>query len=392
MFLLKKIIYTLIILLPVILSISFLTLAERKLIAAVQRREGPSVVGFFGVLQPFADGLKLVIKEIIFPIKSNLFLFFLAPVLTFVISFFNWIIIPYNHYSFFSDNNVSLLFILGTTSFEVYGIILAGWASNSKYAFLGSLRTGIQMLSYEIFLGLILVPLIFLTGSLRLNDIVQAQNHVWFIFILLPLGIIFFISILAETNRAPFDLPEAEAELVAGYNVEYSSITFALFFLGEYCNIILMSVIFVIFFLGGWQNPLILKTLYKKFTVFLIFKDQMFNLKTINCVLDSGYAIIISHILIYNIIMSIIFSKPIFFLIKIFFIIFMFIFIRANFPRYRYDQLIYIGWKIFLPFTLGYFLFILGFFSIFYWGMPFTEQLPFTSTLFWKYYLNYPFV
>ena len=199
------------------------------------------------------------------------------------------------------------------------------------------------MLSYEIFLGLILVPLIFLTGSLRLNDIVQAQNHVWFIFILLPLGIIFFISILAETNRAPFDLPEAEAELVAGYNVEYSSITFALFFLGEYCNIILMSVIFVIFFLGGLQNPLILKTLYKKFTVFLIFKDQMFNLKTINCVLDSGYAIIISHILIYNIIMSIIFSKPIFFLIKIFFIIFMFIFIRANFPRYRYDQLIYIG-------------------------------------------------
>ena len=192
MFLLKKIIYTLIILLPVILSISFLTLAERKLIAAVQRREGPSVVGFFGVLQPFADGLKLVIKEIIFPIKSNLFLFFLAPVLTFVISFFNWIIIPYNYYSFFSDNNVSLLFILGTTSFEVYGIILAGWASNSKYAFLGSLRTGIQMLSYEIFLGLILVPLIFLTGSLRLNDIVQAQNHVWFIFILLPLGIIFF--------------------------------------------------------------------------------------------------------------------------------------------------------------------------------------------------------
>ena len=392
MFLLKKIIYTLIILLPVILSISFLTLAERKLIAAVQRREGPSVVGFFGVLQPFADGLKLVIKEIIFPIKSNLFLFFLAPVLTFVISFFNWIIIPYNYYSFFSDNNVSLLFILGTTSFEVYGIILAGWASNSKYAFLGSLRTGIQMLSYEIFLGLILVPLIFLTGSLRLNDIVQAQNHVWFIFILLPLGIIFFISILAETNRAPFDLPEAEAELVAGYNVEYSSITFALFFLGEYCNIILMSVIFVIFFLGGWQNPLILKTLYKKFTVFLIFKDQMFNLKTINCVLDSGYAIIIIHILIYNIIMSIIFSKSIFFLIKIFFIIFMFIFIRANFPRYRYDQLIYIGWKIFLPFTLGYFLFILGFFSIFYWGMPFTEQLPFTSTLFWKYYLNYPFV
>jgi len=219
---------------------------------SVQRRQGPVVVGFFGLGQPIADGLKLILKEVILPSKSNFFLFILAPSIILVLSFLNWVIIPFGLFNVIANVNLGILFILSLSSLNVYGIIFAGWASNSKYAFLGALRSTAQMISYEISIGLIILPIIFCVGSLNFIDIVLYQYYtVWFIIPFFPLCILFFISILAETNRSPFDLAEAEAELVAGFNVEYSSMTFALFFVGEYCNMILMSIVLVLLFLGG---------------------------------------------------------------------------------------------------------------------------------------------
>lgn len=283
--------------------------------AAIQRRRGPNVVGIWGLLQPLADGLKALLKEIIIPRKSNKIIFIGAPLLTLILALAGWVVIPFNMSSFIADINLGLLYLFALSSLNVYSIIFAGWSSNSKYAFLGGLRSAAQMISYEVALGLIILPVVLCAGSFNLTDIVLSQKAIWFVFPLLPLAIIFFISSLAETNRAPFDLPEAEAELVAGYNVEYSSITFAMFFLGEYSNMLLMCSLNTLLFLGGWLAP---------FAFFTFIPETIW---------------FASKVTIYA---------------------FIFVWIRAAFPRFRYDQLMNLGWKIFLPITLAYFIFTAG--------------------------------
>lgn len=302
---------------PVLLAIAYLTLAERKVLGAMQMRKGPNVVGIFGLLQPLADGLKLFLKETIIPNASNKILFISAPILTFSLSLMAWGVIPFDAGVVLADINLGVLYLFAISSLGVYGIMLAGWSSNSRYSFLGAMRSAAQMISYEVSFGLILINIVVCTGSLNLNEIVLFQKNVWFIVPFFPLFIMFFVSALAETNRPPFDLPEAEGELVAGYNVEYSSMGFALFFLGEYSNIILMSAIGSIFFLGGWL-PL---------PVF------PFSLVPV-----------------------------IWFGLKVIFLLFLFIWVRAAFPRYRYDQLMSLGWKVFLPISLGYVVFTAGLF------------------------------
>lgn len=315
-FLLKSISF----IIPMLLAVAFLTLMERKVLASIQRRKGPNVVGFFGFLQPFADALKLLIKETVLPFISNKFLFIIAPLITFILSLMGWVVIPFFNNGVLSDINFGVLYLFAISSLSVYGIILAGWSSNSRYAFLGALRSSAQMISYEVSLALILLTILMYTGSINLRTIVLYQMDVWFIFPFFPLAILFFISILAETNRPPFDLPEAEAELVSGYNVEYSSVGFALFFIGEYSNIILMSSFFVILFLGGWLPfPFFNSLFYEK--IYISFLCSFF------------------------------------FSIKVLFILFLFIWVRASFPRYRYDQLMRLGWKVFLPLSLFYFFF-----------------------------------
>lgn len=303
--------YTLLIIVPLILAIAYLTYAERKIIAAMQLRIGPNVVGWFGLMQPFADGLKLLHKETIIPTRANPLLFLIAPLITFGLSLSAWAVIPFGAGLVISDINVGILYLFAISSLGVYGIIMAGWASNSKYPFLGALRSAAQMVSYEVSIGLVIITILLCVGSLNLSQIVEAQRNLWFIVPHLPMAVIFMVSALAETNRSPFDLPEAEAELVSGYNVEYSSMTFALFFLGEYANMILMSAIGTILFLGGWLAP--------------------FNLE-----IFAGIPGII------------------WFALKISFLLFIFLWVRATFPRYRYDQLMRLGWKVFLPFSLGW--------------------------------------
>jgi len=321
------IIHALLTLIPLLIVVAFFTLAERKAMASIQRRKGPNIVGIWGFLQPFADGLKLVVKEIIIPTKANKFLFVFGPFLTLFLSFIGWLAVPFEIYTRIFDLNNSLLYVLVVSSLGVYGILLSGWSSNSKYALMGALRSVSQMISYEVSISLIILPIILFSNSLNLNTIIHMQKEtIWFIFPLLPISIIFFISILAETNRAPFDLPEAEAELVAGYNVEYSAIMFAAFFLGEYANILLMSSLFVIFFLGGGH--------------FFITKQGSGSL--LSFFFNSSSWVIV-------------------FSIKTICITFLFIFVRANLPRFRFDQLMYIGWKIFLPLTLSFIFFFTGF-------------------------------
>jgi NADH-quinone oxidoreductase subunit H len=302
---------------PLLIAVAYLTLAERKVMASMQRRKGPNVVGFFGLLQPLADGLKLLIKEPVLPSNANTLLFAAAPILTFLLSLLSWAVIPFGYGLVLSDLNVGVLYIFAISSLGVYGIILAGWSSNSKYAFLGALRSAAQMVSYEVSIGLILITILLCVGSLNITDIVMAQSKIWYGIPLFPILVLFFISALAETNRAPFDLPEAEAELVAGYNVEYSSMGFALFFLGEYANMILMSTLASILFLGGWLPP---------------FNTALFYW------VPSG----------------------IWLGIKVAFFLFLFIWVRAAFPRYRYDQLMRLGWKVFLPLSLAAVIFVSG--------------------------------
>ena len=312
------------IIIPLLLAVAFLVLAERKVMASMQRRKGPNVVGVFGLLQPIADGLKLMIKEPILPSSANLFLFIMAPVITFTLSLVAWAVIPFDYGMVLSDLNVGILYIFAISSLGVYGVITAGWSSNSKYAFLGALRSAAQMVSYEVSIGLIIITVLICVGSCNFSEIVLAQKQIWFGIPLFPLLIMFFISCLAETNRAPFDLPEAEAELVAGYNVEYSAMGFALFFLGEYANMILMSSLCTILFLGGWL-PIV-------------------DIWPLNWI-----------------------PGTIWFSTKVLFFLFTYIWVRAAFPRLRYDQLMLFGWKMLLPFALCWVVFVSGILVAFDW-------------------------
>nr|QEQ76311.1 NADH dehydrogenase subunit 1 [Solanum tuberosum]QEQ76333.1 NADH dehydrogenase subunit 1 [Solanum tuberosum] len=312
------------IILPLLLGVAFLVLAERKVMAFVQRRKGPDVVGSFGLLQPLADGLKLILKEPISPSSANFFLFRMAPVATFMLSLVAWAVVPFDYGMVLSDLNIGLLYLFAISSLGVYGIIIAGWSSNSKYAFLGALRSAAQMVSYEVSIGLILITVLICVGSCNLSEIVMAQKQIWFGIPLFPVLVMFFISCLAETNRAPFDLPEAEAELVAGYNVEYSSMGSALFFLGEYANMILMSGLCTLLFLGGWL-PILDLPIFKKI------------------------------------------PGSIWFSIKVIFFLFLYIWVRAAFPRYRYDQLMGLGWKVFLPLSLAWVVSVSGVLVTFQW-------------------------
>ena len=297
------------VLVPLLIMVAYLTYAERKVLAAIQLRKGPNVVGPFGLWQPFADAIKMLMKETIIPMGSNRLLFLMAPMLTFTLAMIAWAVIPVNNGWAVADINVGILYLFAISSLGVYGIIIAGWASNSKYAFLGALRSAAQMVSYEVSMGFVIVSVLLCAGSLRLNDIVTAQTHIWFFIPLFPMFIVFIISALAETNRSPFDLPEGESEIVAGFFVEYSAMAFALFFLGEYANIILMSAMTSILFLGGWLSPIPLEP----FTWV---------------------------------------PGPIWFILKICVCIFLFLWVRATLPRFRYDQLMRLGWKVFLPMSL----------------------------------------
>ena len=299
----------LIVVVPLLISVAYFTLAERKILGAIQRRRGPNVVGVFGLLQPLSDGFKLLVKETVLPSSSNKLIFVLSPIITFLISLLGWAVIPYDKYSFLAELNTGMMYLFAVSSLGVYGIIMSGWSSNSKYAFLGALRSTAQMVSYEVSLGFIIIVIVLCAGSFNLNIIIESQKNVWYIIPFFPLFLMFFISGLAETNRHPFDLPEAEAELVSGYNVEYSAMGFALFSLGEYANMLLMSSLNVILFLGGWLAPF----------DFLSF---------IPCSIWFGLKIVIFVIL--------------------------FVWMRAALPRYRYDQLMRLGWKIFLPISLAY--------------------------------------
>ena len=295
---------------PLLMVVAMLTWFERKVMAAMQLRLGPNVVGPFGLLQPFADGLKLFLKETVIPTGANKVVFVAAPMLTFVLSLIAWAVIPFGEGMVLSDINVGIMYIFAVSSLGVYGIVMAGWASNSRYAFLGALRSAAQMVSYEVSMGFIIITVLLCVGSLNMSEIVKAQEDgFWFFVPLFPMFVIFFVSALAETNRHPFDLPEAEAELVAGYQVEYSSMTFALFFMGEYANMILMSALTAILFLGGWLPP--------------------FDVVPFTWI-----------------------PGPIWFSLKIALLLFVFVWVRATFPRYRYDQLMRLGWKVFLPLSL----------------------------------------
>jgi NADH-quinone oxidoreductase subunit H len=303
-----------VIVVPLLLAVAYLTYFERKVIGAIHRRKGPNVVGPFGLLQPLADGLKLFLKETVVPSRANKPVFILAPIITFFLSLVAWAVIPFGEGLVLADINVGILYLFAISSLGVYGIIMAGWASNSKYAFLGAMRSAAQMVSYEVSMGFVIITVLLCVGSLNVSEIVLAQQGSfgalnWYVFPLLPMAVIFFVSTLAETNRLPFDLPEAEAELVAGYNVEYSAMTFAMFFLGEYANMILMSAMTTILFLGGWLPP--------------------FDIAPFNWI-----------------------PGPVWFCLKIAACLFVFLWVRATFPRYRYDQLMRLGWKVFLPISL----------------------------------------
>jgi NADH-quinone oxidoreductase subunit H len=310
---------TLAVLVPVLLLMAYATYWERKALGAFQLRKGPNRVGPFGVLQPFADAIKLLMKETIIPSGANRVLFLMAPAITFVLACMAWAVIPTFDGGAVADINVGILYLFAISSLGVYGIVIAGWASNSRYAFLGAMRSAAQMVSYEVSIGFVLVSVLLCAGSLNLNQIVQAQAHVWFFIPLFPMFIVFLVSMLAETNRAPFDLPEGESELVAGFFVEYSAMAFALFYLGEYTNMIMMSALASILFLGGWQAPF-----------GLTFIPGVFWL-----------------------------------LAKICLFMFFYFWVRATFPRYRYDQLMRLGWKVFLPLSLLYLVLTAGFLEAF---------------------------
>ena len=296
-------------LLPVLVSVAMIVWLDRRIWAFVQKRKGPNVVGPFGLLQSLADALKYIFKEIIIPASSNKIIFILAPVVTMTLALVAWAVIPFSEDFVLADINVGILYIFAISSLGVYGIIMGGWASNSKYPFLGSIRSAAQMVSYEVSIGVIIINVLLCVGSLNLGDIVLAQEKIWFVVPLFPMFVIFFISALAETNRPPFDLPEAEAELVSGYQTEYSGMMYAMFWLGEYANILLMCALGSILFLGGWLSPL-----------------DIFPFTMV--------------------------PDPLWLIIKMLFLFVLFALVKAIVPRYRYDQLMRLGWKVFLPISL----------------------------------------
>jgi NADH-quinone oxidoreductase subunit H len=307
---------------PLLIGVAYLTYAERKVLAAIQLRKGPNTVGPFGLLQPFADAIKMLMKETIIPSGANRGLFVLAPMLTFGLAVAAWAVIPVDNHWAIANINVGILYVFAISSLGVYGIIIAGWASNSKYAFLGAMRSAAQMVSYEVSMGFVIVTVIMCVGSQNLNDIVLAQRHIWFAIPLFPIFIIFFISGLAETNRAPFDLAEGDTEIVAGFFVEYSAMSFALFFLGEYANMFLISATTTVLFLGGWLSPI-------PFAPFTWVPGVFW------------------------------------FILKILVCLFVFLWVRATLPRYRYDQIMALGWKVFLPISLAWLVITAGFLEIF---------------------------
>ena len=305
-------------LIPVLVSVAMIVWLDRRVWAFVQKRQGPNVVGPFGLLQSLADALKYIFKEIIIPASSNKIIFILAPIITMTLALIAWAVIPFGENQVLANINVGILYIFAVSSLGVYGIIMGGWASNSKYPFLGSIRSAAQMVSYEVSIGIIIINVLLCVGSLNLTDIVIAQENMWFVIPLFPMFVIFFISALAETNRPPFDLPEAEAELVAGYQTEYSGMMYALFWLGEYANILLMCAMGSVLFLGGWLPPI--------------------DIYPLNAI-----------------------PAPIWLIIKIFLLFFTFALIKAIVPRYRYDQLMRLGWKVFLPISLVWVVIVSGF-------------------------------
>lgn len=325
-FLLVFLIKCLCVLVPVLMTVAFFTLFERKVMGAMQRRRGPAIVGTFGLLQPFADALKLIIKETVYPSTSNMFVFVLAPLISFSLSFISWAFIPFSENVVLVDSNIGILILFALSSLAVYGIIMAGWASNSKYAFLGCLRSVAQMISYEISFGLIIISVLVLSGSFNLVGVVKAQESIWYVFPLFPLFLMFFVSALAETNRTPFDFPEAEGELVAGFFVEYSAVGFALFYIAETSNIIIMCFLNALLFFGGWL-PLFTFLNFIPGWIWLSVKVLCFS--------------------------------------------FLFIWVRAVLPRYRYDQLMHLGWKFLLPLAMGFFFFFSVIVMIFS-GYPFS--------------------
>ena len=297
--------------LPVLTAVALIVWLDRRVWAFVQKRRGPNVVGPFGLLQSLADALKYIFKEVIIPATSNKIIFILAPIVTMTLALIAWAVIPFDENLVLADINVGILYLFAVSSLGVYGIIMGGWASNSKYPFFGSIRSAAQMVSYEVSIGVIIINVLLCVGSLNLTDIVLAQKDMWFILPLFPMFVIFFISALAETNRPPFDLPEAEAELVAGYQTEYSGMMYAMFWLGEYANILLMCALGSILFLGGWLSPI--------------------DLYPLNLI-----------------------PPVVWFIIKMLFLFILFALVKAIVPRYRYDQLMKLGWKMFLPFSLIY--------------------------------------
>ena len=315
----------LIVVVPLLLAIAYYTYAERKVLAFSQLRKGPNVVGPFGLLQPIADGLKMLVKETIVPSGANRLVFIAAPMVTFTLALVAWAVIPFDFGVVIADINVGILYLFAISSLSVYGIIMAGWASNSRYAFLGALRAAAQMVSYEVSIGFVLVTVLLCAGSLNLSEIVLAQRTIWYVIPLLPMAVIFFISGLAETNRAPFDLAEGESELVAGYFVEYSSMSFALFYLGEYGNMILVSAMTAILFLGRLAGAVRDRAVHRGI------------------------------------------PGVIWFLLKVAFVMFCILWVRATFPRFRYDQLMRLGWKVFLPFSLFWLVLTAGVLVAFDW-------------------------
>lgn len=326
-------IYILLLILPIVISVAFYTLAERKIIASIQRRTGPNVVGFWGVLQPFADGLKAILKEQVKPLRATFYIFLFAPVLTFFISLLALNFVCFTYTRSYFDEYLNFLFFFSIASFNVLGIVFSGWTSNSKYTLIGALRAAAQTFSFEMCFITLLLPIFLLNSTFNLIDIVIYQKYYWNFFVFFPIAIYFFIVLLAETNRTPFDLPEAEAELVAGYNLEYSAINFALFFLGEYTNMLLNSAIYVIFFFGGWLIP--------DFLGFFQFYEIFYFL---------------------------------FFNIKVIFVAILFIIVRAILPRYRFDQLMDLCWKKILPVSCSFFLFFI-FIIYFFEGFQYTLEL-----------------